>query len=493
MNINLYKLFNPDLKNLNNYQLYNHLKLFGIKEKRIFSYETFFQKYPYYNHEIYRLNNNDINIHDKLELMVHWHLFGCNENRICSNINNENKNDDNLYIINPNKETIGVIVENNQDFLYKALSFLNYHNMNILFITEKNHIEYLKNNNILISNNYSYIYQCNYLIIDNIELFTIHNELKYEKFKKIFIFNELKKDNDKNIIYIDNLFDNSFLENKILITLFQKYIIIEDELYKIKDINNENIYNKLYIEESILNYNTYKIFNNNIIIDYLNNKIKTYIINLDNRDDRLKETIEECMKIGLNYERFSGIIINEENYVNYKLINSKKAWKNNIEYIKSASGCKLSHLEILKKYLEYYGHEEYVMILEDDVIFEDNTLYYLYFALQNLKKNDFDILYLSTNLNNINDAKIIDNNLLKINKGLTTTAQIFKKNNITKIINIIENSEIEIDNTYSNYLENKYCVYPMCVYQRLSYSDINKKMNDYGMYHKKFKFSNDFI
>ena len=76
----------------------------------------------------------------------------------------------------------------------------------------------------------------------------------------------------------------------------------------------------------------------------------------------------------------------------------------------------------------------------------------------------------------------IDHNLLKINKGLTTTAQIFSKNNIKNIIEVIENSDLEIDNTYNDFLKEKYCVYPMCVYQKESYSDINKQIIDYGNY-----------
>ena len=57
-----------------------------------------------------------------------------------------------------------------------------------------------------------------------------------------------------------------------------------------------------------------------------------------------------------------------------------------------------------------------------------------------------------------------------------------------QIIDIIENSNTEIDNTYQNNLENKYCVYPMCVYQKNFYSDINSKNMDYGPFHRKYYF-----
>lgn len=101
-----------------------------------------------------------------------------------------------------------------------------------------------------------------------------------------------------------------------------------------------------------------------------------------------------------------------------------------IEYLKSASGCKYSHYEVLKQYCN--SDYEYIMILEDDVVFEINTNIYINLALNNLinSKLDFDILYLSSNLKNKDDAVLINNNLLKIENGLTTTALIFK----TKIL-----------------------------------------------------------
>ena len=190
------------------------------------------------------------------------------------------------------------------------------------------------------------------------------------------------------------------------------------------------------------------------------------------------------LKIELyNIERFPAIKINNDKY--YKLIDKTKAWKkNNIKYLYSASGCKLSHLNVLKKALQ--TNEEYILILEDDVVFEDNLLIYLNLALMQLKNIDWDILFLSSNLINKEDAIRINDNILKLNKCLTTTSQLFKKENLEKIIQIIENSDVEIDNTYDIFLKNKYCLYPMCTYQRMSYSDINDRIIDYGQFHTKF-------
>jgi len=81
---------------------------------------------------------------------------------------------------------------------------------------------------------------------------------------------------------------------------------------------------------------------------------------------------------------------------------------------------------------------------------------------------------------NINSKNIkksfnyINNELIKFNKhyGLTTHAMIFKRNNIQKIIDVINNSLTEIDNVYSDNLEERYCFFPMITYQSNRISDI---------------------
>jgi GR25 family glycosyltransferase involved in LPS biosynthesis len=149
----------------------------------------------------------------------------------------------------------------------------------------------------------------------------------------------------------------------------------------------------------------------------------------------------------------------------------------------------MSHYEILKKELDSKKNNyDYLMILEDDCNFEENTVNNLNLALNQLieKNIDWDILYLSSNLKKKNDATKVSNNLLKIYNGLTTTAQLFQINKLQKIIDLIISSESEIDNTYNDFLNEKYCVYPMCAYQRRSYSDIQEMDLNYGHYHNKF-------
>ena len=392
---------------------------------------------------------------------------------------------------------------NNINYYFLNITNFNENKLNILFaynLISRIFIKYLFN--------YENLIFCEFSDINNLELIkNINNYLSMKNIEKIIfinkkLFEEVGNFDPELFIEYNEFALNYFFEKVKKKCISNKYdindlIILKSPTSSFNDILDiQNNYNNSDFQKNhLLKLNK----NDNILFDFIQmrnsidynlwNNIKTVIINLDFRNDRLISTIKECEKVGIyNYERISAINIDNTNFKNYKLIDPKRSWKKNIEYLKSASGCKMSHLEVLKKYKDC--NEEYIMILEDDVIFEENTIIYLNLALSNLKKNnfDFDILYLSINLKSKDDAKLINNNLLSIENGLTTTAQIFKKSNVHRIINIIESSNIEIDNTYNKYLTNKYCVYPMCVYQKESYSDINKEVINYGWFHKKFSY-----
>ena len=126
------------------------------------------------------------------------------------------------------------------------------------------------------------------------------------------------------------------------------------------------------------------------------------------------------------------------------------------------------------------------MIIEDDACFDTNMEVYLELALKSI--DDFDILYLSVNLDKKEDAFKVNPFLLKILHGKTTTSYIVKIKNIHKIINIIQNSKKELDDVYSESELNKYCVYPMIVHQKNFKSDISYVENGYGNYHEKYEY-----
>jgi GR25 family glycosyltransferase involved in LPS biosynthesis len=390
----------------------------------------------------------------------------------------------------------------------------------ILVLTHiENYDKYRELNNIL-------IYYFN--IDDYFNIYSIYN----------LIFIKIEKNNfDYLILFNDDLnnnIDENDLKNIKNINKYNNYIIIDKNIFKkngfLDDISyyKDDVFNYLLIKNNMMSSNDiynidseilsnnifYYFFINinydiehpkkkNIFFYYIRNRynisnltylsqIKKYFINIDLREDRFINCIKECEKINIeNIEKFPAIKPSIGDVMSCPFIDISKMWKKDDKYLIGATGCKMSHLNIMKKALKDDDNNyKYILILEDDVIFDEFSIEYINLSLEYIEKNNinFDILYLSVNLKKKDDAEKIDDSLLKIKNGLTTTGQIFKYSNLNKIIDIIENSNTEIDNTYQNNLENKYCVYPMCVYQKNFYSDINSKNMDYGPFHRKYYF-----
>lgn len=455
---------------MNNILFYNKNteKYSNINKLDYLSYSKKINNYNYLDYIIY--------LYEKERINYYYYI-----NRLYVEINNKNSNTNIILYINDesdhneiynyilkfenNCEQINIIETNYYKKFYNFIKTQNYilfSKINYYYLEyDKDTIKYIDNNgfyyNLIIKYFELYLFNYENIMIDNIKI----DRLELKEF---------------------GLFDAElFVDKNHLFKLYnyKKNNIIDDnnnDIY-IKDIIN--IYSK---KNELPLYYTYLKYRD--IIDLkICDKIKTVVINLDDRDDRLDIIERELNKHSFyNYERFSAIKLNE---INNDIIDENKAWKkNNNEYLLYATGCKMSHLEVLNKYKDI--NEDYLLIIEDDVIFEKNVLIYLNIALYQLKNIEWDILYLTTNLKNQEDAIKINTNLLKIINGYTTTAQIFKTKNIPNILKKIESSKVEIDNTYNDYLNEKYCIYPMCCYQNSSYSNINKIITDYGNFHRKF-------
>lgn len=276
------------------------------------------------------------------------------------------------------------------------------------------------------------------------------------------------------------------------------------------------------IIHEIVKYNISHNFQNNEndyivdIKDFFDTDIKTYYINLKDRVDRDLKIKKELNKCNItNYERFCAIkpdknVIKKCNFIEINKLwikNNKKINFNNdiyFNYIQGATGCKLSHYNIMKKFYKEDKYK-YLLILEDDCIFDENTRENVNKSLSFIECLDikFNMLYLSTNIFKKEACQKISNCLLKINKGYgnCTHAIIFSRNTINDIIEIIEKSNNEIDCVYKN-IDNRYCVHPMTTYQGRSKSNIGFYMEDdtyinennelfYGEINKKFNYYND--
>ncbi len=185
-----------------------------------------------------------------------------------------------------------------------------------------------------------------------------------------------------------------------------------------------------------------------------------FCINLDSRPEKWSESKIELKKVGIldRTERFSAIATPE----------------------KGSIGCAKSHIEIIK--IAKARNLESVLVLEDDIQFEENCLEVLEKVIPQLYQVEPNMLYLG--INPLSKFKIISENLTEVSQGYTTHAYIVPK----KFYDIILNQfTIPIDVFYARLhstYKHIFCVKPMVALQRPSYSDIEGIWQDNGAHIK---------
>jgi len=195
-------------------------------------------------------------------------------------------------------------------------------------------------------------------------------------------------------------------------------------------------------------------------------------INLDNRTDRREKVVNELAEVGFlnkSIERFSAIKMSTP-----------------------AIGCSISHLKCLEK-AKSLGWD-HVLIVEDDIHFTDPALFKTQFNKLLSSNLNYDVIMLGGN--NAGAYKIIEDYAVKVTRCLTTTGYLVKSNYYDTLIHNYRNGiqfflqftnlphKYAID-TYWNSLQQKdnwYVVYPLCVSQHVSYSDIENRMVNYDNY-----------
>lgn len=224
-------------------------------------------------------------------------------------------------------------------------------------------------------------------------------------------------------------------------------------------------------------------------------------INLESRQKKNKHMINLLTKLKLNFERFNairpslneiGLLKNLHPVVN-QLINSENEYKR-LRGI-GTIGCYLSHLNVLKKYKSI--NSKYLIILEDDVYFNSESIRKLNEIIEYLDNNeDWDILrliwnhhtkhlkYTNKSFENIKLLKFdsvhkqsifkLKNSKQKINQcSGGTHFQIINTKKINKIIDYLEKELIfDIDAAISTNLLN---VFAIATY------DLNVKWNIFNI------------
>ena len=270
-----------------------------------------------------------------------------------------------------------------------------------------------------------------------------------------------KKKDDYYIFKIDNykeLNDYKILinsdEDKI-IQLKLNYKLIKKITIKYKD--TEKVYDKLSHNCILINFETNKDTILEIIvypldlttrINLWDIKIiekkeqqiikwdKVYIINLKRRNDRKILMIEKLSEEKIdNYEFIEAYDGKDEEIINdYNLLKNYTQITNSGHF-----GCLLSHIKAIKKAKK--NNYNSVMILEDDIIFNNNFLE----EIQKIKLPKYDILYLG---GLINEKKLFFNGWGSVSKVMGAYGYIINKNYYDIILKKLEEFKDCVDVVY---------------------------------------------
>lgn len=413
----------------------NHWNNYGKNEGRIFFKKNIIYLYNDFDWEQYLNYYEDLKIinYDIESAINHWNNYGVNEGRI--------------YFKKEYKKIL------NYDNIFNNIYIISVKNIKPHQIIDYLDIKYFDNEVKKIS--------INDILLSNIEFL-----------KSLNLFN--KKYNKSNILFINNeniSFDYLKYQKKTLNELFEKYSeydIIdlscnENNFYEL--INKEIAVFKMDINESILDcyYITSnglkKILDNNEnlnigyysrqIFSFTNNKInnlwdsyykvtnywdKIFCINLGIDIEKRESMKKYCNLLNSKEEDFFydgllGLNLPElETLINMGIYSKESKNKNIVD---GAIGLNITQSNIIKESLE--KNYNYVLILEDDIFFDQN--YFL--ILDNIfeKYKDIDILYLGNvnyDYNRMNEIfDFIDNikignnyQLLKPKKDLLEVIQI---------------------------------------------------------------------
>jgi GR25 family glycosyltransferase involved in LPS biosynthesis len=179
--------------------------------------------------------------------------------------------------------------------------------------------------------------------------------------------------------------------------------------------------------------------------------IKTYVINLDRRTDRISD-----LKIPLAWERFSATD-GKEKYSNKPI--KERGWR----------GCQDSHIRLLEKIIN--ENEDIFIVFEDDVEVGENFMNNLKSVVESLP-TDWDLLFLGGW--NVGE-KIKFNDLTDIAKSVYCThAYMFKKDVAKKMLNKFKEREFKVDVLLAELLPsiNAYICNPTIAWQRPGFSDV---------------------
>lgn len=194
-----------------------------------------------------------------------------------------------------------------------------------------------------------------------------------------------------------------------------------------------------------------------------------YCINMDRRSDKMFTMKEMFNKMNIEYVRFQGIDIIDDPQL----------------------GCSKSHIEVIKDALK--KNYRIISILEDDVILCNDFEYRLNYFL-NTVPEDWEVLYMGSNLLNAPKTIFINKYVQKITKSFGRFAMIINNKNgiFEKIVNLSDKSPNPIDFYYNELQPTSYVFIPFLAKPNHIGSDIHiDKRNNLLVYNAINRFYRD--
>ena len=423
--VSIYKLFNPDLRNLNNQQLHAHWKVKGIKEQRIYNYDSFYAKYPTFDLEKYKKTSSiDLQHKDNVSIMMIYHInqqANIQEEKQENNSvisHNSIKND---LCLNSNFNSSSIDTNNNSN-KKNSLIFTREHSeksnsKDSIFSSIVGHI--FNNNNKTPNNNFQILdnhIDTIFIINQNIHLSKTLNFLNsYYQIKHplvIYILSieniDIYKELYKNIVviyvpFIHNQYVNYYLQKicssqNILIFLSKIPLIHQfyqtlDSYLQIKDVSyiylGENIhiiknyltFPSLFISESLFSYistvNQYNyVFSNQFSSSNIISRIHHKFINLFQRNEE-KKVNRHNRNILIDYK-----ITSWEGYLSFFYLLQfceENQWNLFLKNGQSSFFDKFHELDMLNNVNNCENFNQFQQILNNNESFESNQI------CQNLK------------------------------------------------------------------------------------------------------------